>query len=123
MTIESGDEGGIKFRANGNPGYFFHVTKEGNYRLFRTVPATTSNTDLSRSDSPNPAIKIGTNQSNVLAVLAQGPTIQIYANGQHLATVQDTTFGSGGIAVCARDFSNATNATNVTFKNVRVWRP
>ncbi len=122
MTIESGNEGGIKFRANGNPGYFFHVTREGDYRLFKTVPGTTPDIDLIRSRKPNPAIKIGMKQSNVLTVLAQGPTIHLYVNDRYLDTAQDTTFDEGGIAVCAKDYSKATNTTEITFKNVRVWQ-
>jgi hypothetical protein len=120
MTIDSGDEGGIKFRDNGNrAGYFFHITKEGNYKIFILGPETGSTIYLSRSDKPNPAIKVGVNQSNMLAVLAQGPTIQLYANGQHLDTVQDTTFTAGGIGVCAKNFSES---SDVTFNNIKVWR-
>lgn len=120
MTIGSGDEGGIKFRGNGNrTGYFFHITKAGNYKFFILGPEVGSTIDLSRSYKPNPAIKAGVNQSNMLAVLAQGPTIQLYANGQHLDTVQDTTFATGRIGVCAKNFSES---SDVTFNNIKVWR-
>lgn len=119
MTIQTGDEGGMAFRWNDGAGYFFHVTSSGNYRFFTTDRAGRHNIDLSGSGTPHPAINAGLNQRNVLAVLAQGSTIQLFVNGEHLDTVQDPTYPEGNIALCAERY---TNTTQVAFNNFKMWR-
>jgi hypothetical protein len=120
MIIKRGNEGGLAFRWNNSAGFFFHLTSQGNYRLFALDPRTEFYRYLRQSSQPSPAIRTGPNQSNRLAVLVQGANIQLYVNDRPLATIQSSRFSNqGGIALCAREFGNS---TEVVFNNIKVWR-
>ncbi|MBP2327031.1 hypothetical protein JOF56_007416 [Kibdelosporangium banguiense] len=124
VRIAAGDEGGLAFRWNNSIGYFFHVTSTGNYHFFATDRTGKNSIRISGSSSPHPAIKRGTDQVNVLAVLAQGSIIHLFVNGEHLDTVDNSTYPEGGISLCAQNFSNGTDVglTDVAFNNLKVWR-
>ena len=80
MTVSQGDGGGIVFRDDGQgESYRFWVDADGTYDLENQTSVLASGSDGS--------IKTGTNQSNVLTVLAQGQQITLFVNGQQLASV------------------------------------
>ncbi len=119
MKIVQGDCGGMVFRADSNNGklYFFEVCQDGTYLFSRYLDYTGNNvTDLAGGSSA--AIKTGLNQSNVLAVVAQGSTLSIYVNNQKIASANDSTFKHGQIGLFA-DSNN--HPSEVAFNNVKVW--
>lgn len=119
MNILKGDRGGLIFRATpaSNKFYLFRIGQDGAYDLFLYVDSNGSHA-RSLIASNSTAIHTGLNQSNKLAVIARGASLYFYANSQYIASVSDSTFGSGEIGLFADDH---TNPTEVTFSNVEVW--
>ncbi len=116
MTILKGDRGGIFFRQVGTQGpyYYYSIKIDGSYEL-DSYNGKTSNV-MQRGTSP--AVKRGLNQPNLLAVVAQGSSIDLYANGQSIVHITDSTTSSGLIGVAA----DATDQpAEVAFSNARVW--
>jgi len=120
MTIIQGDCGGIVFRSDHAElnGYFLRVCADGRYKLFLTVNGKVNNyVTSSRFGS---AFNTGLNQSNQIAIVANGSTITLYVNRQQIDTLTDSTYSTGLIGVGAYD-EKVTRATVVAFSNARVW--
>lgn len=117
MTIVKGDQGGIAFRANANNGsfYYFHINTNGSYAL-ETYSGYNSTAVLNQGT--NPAIKTGLNQTNLIAVVANGNSLVLYVNKQQIASVNDSTYSSGQIGVIAESVQNP---TEVVFSNAEIF--
>ncbi len=117
MNIIAGDCGGIGFRNDGSNGkvYFFEVCQNGSYTLHRYTD-NTHQTPLTNNSSS--AISTGLNQSNTIAVLASGSTIELYVNQQKIGSVNDSTYSTGTIGLIASAYSNQ---AEVAYTNARVW--
>ncbi len=116
MTIVKGDAGGIGFRTDttkGN-GYLFVISQDGKYGLYLF---TNSSSILLRGGSSN-AINTGLNQPNVVAVVANGSTIDLYVNNQKIDGVSDSTYSQGQIGISTIDLNSP---TEVVFSNAKVW--
>jgi eukaryotic-like serine/threonine-protein kinase len=119
LNILKGDCGGLIFRADSNSGklYFFEVCQDGTYHFSRYMDYTGNNVkDLAGGSSA--AIMTGLNQSNVLAIVAQGSTLTLYVNKQKIASASDSTYGHGQIGLFADAFNHP---TEVAFSNAKVW--
>ena len=118
MTILKGDEGGLIFRANdmNSKFYYFRIGRDGIYSL-----------NISKDDKhstpiafdTSAAIKRGVGQTNVVTVIAKGPTIYLYINKHYVSSTTDKSYNAGKIGVFAGDNRNA---TDVAFNNARVWQ-
>jgi len=119
MKILQGNCGGMVFRYNSNTGklYFFEVCQDGSY-LFSRYPDFTGNNVKDLAGGSSKAIATGLNQTNTIAVVAQGSTLSIYVNKQKIASVNDSTFTHGQIGLFADD---SNHPTDVAFNNVKVW--
>ena len=117
MTIMSGDAGGIDFRinpANNYAGYYFSIGRDGSYRFYRSA-----NFSLQLvASGTSSAVSTGLGQTNLITVIAQGGTFDLYVNAQYITTVTDNTYSQGVIGVFAED---QRNSTEVIFNNVKVW--
>jgi len=117
VTIIKGDHGGISFRSPaGGSLYYFYIDTQGNYELDLNKDHNFMGAIVSGS---SPAIKTGYNQSNLIAVVAEGSSFDLYVNLQHVAHATDTTFNSGQIGVIAVDNGHS---TEVAFRNAEVWK-
>jgi hypothetical protein len=58
------------------------------------------------------------NQSNVLAVVANGQHMDLYVNKQHVTSFSDNSYSNGYIGLFADDLTNTTDAA---FTNLKVW--
>lgn len=119
MTILKGDRGGMFFRQVGQVGiqgpyYYFSIKIDGSYE-FDSFNGKTLNV-LQRGTSP--AVKTGLNQPNLLAVVAQGSSMDMFVNGQSIVHINDSTSSSGLIGVAA-DASD--QPAEVAFNNAKVW--
>ena len=87
---------------------------DGSYEL----DSFTGSTSLVLQQGTSPAIKTGLNQTNLLAVVAQGSRITAYINGQNITQVSDSTTSHGliGLAADATD-----QPAEVAFINAKVW--
>ena len=116
--ITKGDCAGIIFRADTNASklYLFEACANGNYNLYNYKDANGDSNLLANASSQ--AIKTGLNQTNVLAVTAQGTTITLYVNGQKITTVTNNAYSTGQVGMVADSFNNPTGAT---FTDARLW--
>ncbi|GAC1379988.1 MAG: hypothetical protein NVSMB33_05600 [Ktedonobacteraceae bacterium] len=120
MNILKGDRGGIIFRSNSTATRFYllRIDQSGSYDLYVYVDNNGSNA-RSLIQSSTTAIHTGLNQNNQIAVVARANNIYIYINQQYVNSISDSTYSSGSIAVFAEDH---TQATDVVFTNVQVWK-
>lgn len=119
VTIVAGDCGGVVFRSdNRNQNlYLYEVCQNGTFSL--ATYSGTSGQYLIDHQS-NAAINKGTGQTNLIAVVANGNTIDLYDNNVLLGSQSDTKFSSGQIGVYADNYTSST--TDVQFNNARVWK-
>ena len=106
------------FRADTNTFklYLFEVCTDGTYQLWDYRNANGDASQLATASSP--AIKSGLNQTNVLAVTAQGSTLTMYVNGQKLTSVTNNAYTQGQVGMVADSYNNP---TGVLFSNARLW--
>jgi len=114
MRIIQGDCGGLIFRydtTNDNNFYQFTVCQDGMYTLNNSYSLT-----LARNSSS--AIYNGLNRSNLIAVVANGSTLDLYVNNQRIDSVSDSSYSQGEIGVAA---IYMTGPTEVVYSNAKVW--
>src|SRR6266516_2923989 len=118
MTIVAGDQGGIIFRADSSKDsfYYFQINRKTQIYTLGIYDGFNSNDIISSGTSS--AINTGLNQPNLLAVNANGSTLDLFVNMQKVATVNDSTYTQGQIGVAVYD---TTASTDAIFSNVKVW--
>jgi hypothetical protein len=62
--------------------------------------------------------KQGPNQTNLIAVIAQGSHLIFYVNAQYVYDLNDTSFSSGEIGLVAGSIGNP---TEVIYNNLKLW--
>ncbi|TMC83059.1 MAG: hypothetical protein E6J10_10475 [Chloroflexi bacterium] len=121
MTIAQIGSGGILFRTHlaMSKTYYFSVSADGSYALRVYVdPFIEHASKLTPNNSTAPAIHTGLNQTNTIAVVANGPILDLYVNLQHIATFHNSALNSGQIGVFAE---NDGIPVEVVFSNAKVW--
>lgn len=121
MTIAQIGSGGILFRTHiaMSKTYYFSVGADGSYALRVYVdPNTEHARKLTPDNSTASAIHTGLNQTNTIAVVANGPVLDLYVNLQHIATFRNSALNSGQIGVFAE---NDGLPAEVVFSNAKVW--
>src|SRR6266700_2751738 len=121
MTIVKGDGGGdIIFRddeTKGN-GYYFFIGQNGSYELGTYNNCKVNCTLKPLRNGSSAAINTGLNQSNLVAVVASGSTIDLYVNHHKIDSYSDSSYSQGQIGVVAFDVNSP---TEVVFSNAKVW--
>jgi hypothetical protein len=119
MKIIKGDAGGVIFRADttSNKFYVFDVGQDGTYEIFS---CTANSCDHTLTSGTSTVIKQGLNQTNLIAVIAQGSIIGLYVNHQLIDHVDDRTYSSGQIGVIALPYRSG-NPTEVSYNYAKVW--
>ncbi len=115
VKIVKGDGGGIAFRidpTNEDQYYDFAIYQDGIYYIDDLSGAVLADS--------SPAIHRGLNQTNLVAAVVHGKTIELYVNHQRIAVVGSSTSTHGRIGLIATGYSN--NQTEVIFQNAKVWR-
>ena len=118
MTILKGDCGGLVFRADNSRSnfYIFEVCSDGTYGF----AINTGNTGKYLiTHTTNSAIKTGPNQRNIMAVVVNGTSIQMYVNNKLADKITDGTFVRGQIGLLVNNF---TGPTEVIYNNAKVWK-
>ncbi len=98
--------------------YYFRVCQDGTYALY--VYTNNSGSTLIDSQSSS-VINAGLNQSNLLAVVAQGSTLYLYVNQQKIDSISDSSYTHGKIGVVADGYPH-NRPTEVGYSNARVWK-
>jgi uncharacterized Zn finger protein (UPF0148 family) len=118
MQCLQGQSGGLVFRASElQRFYYFYINTDGSYMLWLNAGAGAPGRLLMRGTSPS--IRQSDHRLNILAVVADGTMLRLYANYQLLTTVRDATYSSGkiGTAVGAPDRL----LTECLFNAAKVW--
>jgi predicted Ser/Thr protein kinase len=115
---ESDNAYGVVCREQGNgDGYYLRISGDGFYSIAKAagediIPLV----DWAQSS----VIQQG-NATNHIRAVCDGPTLTLFVDGQNLATVEDTTFAQGDIALTATTFED--QPTEVHFDNLVVHVP
>ncbi|MBA2678564.1 MAG: zinc ribbon domain-containing protein [Ktedonobacteraceae bacterium] len=122
MTVVSGHSGGVVFRADDTKDYEyqFRISTDGTYILNKYVLEYGKPASKPLLSGSSPAIIKGTNQPNLVAVLAQGNAIAVYVNKKYLAATNDTTYQQGQIGVYVD--SDPSPVVDAAFTKLQVWR-
>lgn len=116
MANISGQTGGIIFRQNAPDNfYYFTISIDGSYSLW--LMADHSQELLKHGFSQ--AIAQGNSQINTLAVVANGTTIDLYANQAQLTTIHNGAYSTGRIGTAVGTSDRET--TERMFNNIKVW--
>jgi hypothetical protein len=129
MMIQSGEEGGIAFRSQSLSthwaGYYFSVAYDGYYYLTLfsqdNATGTSKAQSLSSGYLPAAAYHVGSGP-NLLAVIARGSSIDLYANHQHIITITDKTFTHGRVGLCSSLFQGEASPVSILFSDAKVWK-
>ena len=119
ITIVQGDGGGIVIRQDQTKGtdYLFDIDIQGDYALFREDG---NNNPKVLTHGSNGVLKKGLNQSNLLAIVANGSSINLYVNNQFIDKATDSTYTQGQIGIFAGASNNG--ADDVAVNDARVWQ-
>ena len=113
---------GIEFRRQAAGSYRFTVSGNGSFRFdkFEFVEEGVNRLELFPWTS-SPSIARGELELNVLGVLALGPMICLYINGEEVLTHMDPDLPDGGIAFIAQ--SNEIGGVRIGIDNTALWVP
>jgi serine/threonine protein kinase len=115
---ELGSAGVVFRRHRSDQFYFFLIDTEGQYVLIRSTPSEGWQTIAGWQLSP--ALRTGTS-TNQLRVVCVGSSIALFANGEHLTTLQDAGSYGGSIGPVVRSYQGQTNV-HWSFDNLSVWQ-
>ncbi len=120
LTIFKGDYGGVVFCADSTnlKFYYFSIGRDGRFYFSRYVDGDTAHA-LVLLQGQAPFIQTGFNQANLLAVVVQNGSINLYVNQQMIGSYDDSSYTHGQIGVFA---GNAGNSTDIAFSKVKVWQ-
>jgi hypothetical protein len=113
---ENDNEYGVACRVQPDgDGHYLSISGDGYYGIWLNYgPDWVPLVDWSQSD----AIQRG-NATNRIRAMCDGPKLSLFVNGQHLATVEDTTFAGGDIALTATSYEGT--ATKIIFDDLVVY--
>ena len=116
MTIVKGSYGSLVFRSDDTWSnfYIFRAGQDG----VCTFAVYKNRTDTEIMHSPSLAFKQGPNQTNLLAVIAQGSHLIFYVNAQYVFEITDSSLSSGEIGLVAGSIGSP---TEVIYNNAKVW--
>jgi eukaryotic-like serine/threonine-protein kinase len=118
LTIIQGSSAGIIFRVNHATGYVFSIGVAGTYTFDTFNFGARNNTIYTLlNNGLSTAIKRGKNQTNLIAVVANGSTISAYINHQLVDQLQDTTYKQGKVGI----YGYGQTLVDIEAQNVKVW--
>lgn len=125
MKIITGDCGGIIFRGNNlNQQQFslFTVCQNGSYDLYSYTSNNPVQTLISSSSS---AINAGLNQTNTVAIVANGSSLDLYVNHQKINHIDNSTTDCMPNGICQIGLAviSYNSGTEVAYSSARAWSP
>lgn len=121
LTIVQGDQSGVavRFDQTKGVGYLFSISTTGYYGIDKVDFNNANAPYIMLRSGSNKAIKTGLNQTNLLALVANGSTLSAYVNGVFVDSTQDSSYTTGQPGL----FGNGINsAEDITASNARVWK-
>ena len=116
----SDDHYGLLCRYEKDEFYYFAVSSDGYYAIFRMDPDGTLAPLTGRAMLRSSAIHVdGTD--NRLVASCQGSTLTLYANGERIAQVEDDTLTDGDVGMAAGTVSRG--GTSIWFDDFEATKP
>lgn len=117
MSIDSGNEGGIVFRANPAKSqyYLFRIDVNGDY----TLDLYQGNTYTRLTSGTSDAIIEGVGVSNQLAVIADKDALSLFVNQNYIGGASNQALSAGAIGVAA---VNTALPATASFTSAEVWK-
>ena len=119
VSLLSGNDAGLLFRANGEQFYDFEITDQGQFFLRRHNAGSGTNYTYLIQNTSSTAIASG--GKNTLLLIANGDDFKLFINGTFVGEAHDATFTSGQIALVAGTFAFA-NSGEGSFANLKVFK-
>lgn len=123
MRFLTSGYGGILFRTTipESKFYYFQILSSGDYALYLYKDQFLDHNKnlIDITHIPAPILRTVKQQTYLLAVVANGDTIDLYVNHQHLQTVHDNTVSQGQISFTASGF---TSPVKILYSDARVWK-
>ncbi len=120
MTLLSGNDAGLVFRANGDQFYDFEINNQGQFFFRRHDAGAGSNYVSLIKATKSDAIKpVG--QKNTLVVIANGNDFKLYINGVFVGEKQDSTYSSGQVAFVTGTLAPTTSGEG-SFANLKIFK-
>jgi hypothetical protein len=119
---EEAGEAGVLFRREGDYQFYaFTVSTDGRYCLKKMSQSGGEGWETLLDWSESPHLETGV-AANRLQVVGVGSQISLYANGQYLTTVLDSSYAGGEIGLAVGTFENEARAL-FYFDDLRVYAP
>jgi len=120
ISLLSGNDTGLIFRANDQQYYDFEITSQGDF-FFRRHDANASNGTYTYliQDTRSNAIALG-NQKNTLLVIANGSDFKLFINNVFVGEQQDSTYSSGQVGFVIGTLPSETSG-EASFAHFKVY--
>jgi serine/threonine protein kinase len=117
LTMVKSETAGLIFRSNSvlNASYLFEVNSDN------TCFLNDSNLSLDTQNALISQKPFSGKTTNTLTVIAQGPEISLFVNGNFLAQVNDATTGSGQIGFFVDAMPTDQGSALANFSNLKIW--
>ena len=120
VSLLSGNDAGLLFRANGAQFYDFEITDQGQFFLRRHNAGTGTSYTYLIENTSSPVIA-PPGKKNRLLVIANGEDFKLFINGTFMGEAHDTTFASGQVALVAGTLYTTNNGEG-SFANLKVFK-
>lgn len=120
VSLLSGDDAGLIFRANGYQFYDFEITGQGQFFLRRHNGATRADYTSLIQNTSSSAIATG-GEKNTLLVIASGDDFKLFINDVFVGEAHDNAFASGQIGFVAGTLASS-NSGEGSFANLKVFK-
>jgi serine/threonine protein kinase len=119
VSLLSGDNAGLLFRASGQQFYDFEITAQGEFFFLMHNPASSTNSTYIINNTKSNAIVLG--GKNTLLVIATGDDFKFFINGIFVGEQHDETLTSGQLALVAGTLSS-TSSGEARFTNLQIFK-
>ena len=120
VSLLSGNDAGLIFRANDQQYYDFEITSQGEFFFRRhDANASTGTYTYLIQDTRSNAIALG-NQKNTLLVIANGSDFKLFINNVFVGEQQDNTYTSGQVGFVIGTLSSETSG-EASFAHFKVY--
>ncbi len=121
VSLLSGSNAGLIFRASDQQYYYFGINKSGEFFFGHHDPSADGGTfTYLIQDTSSSAIAPG-KQKNTLLVIANGSDFKLYINGTFVGEQKDSTYTGGAVGFAAGTDSQA-NSGEASFANFKVFQ-
>ncbi len=120
VSLLSGSNAGLIFRANEQQFYYFGINKQGEFFFGHHDPGADGGTFTYLIQDRVSSAIAPDNQKNTLLVIAKGNDFKLFINGAFVGEHQDSTYTGGGVGFAAGT-NSPVNSGEASFANFKVY--